>query len=141
MNKSIIWRDEALAAIATSFSPSAERAKEVIMDAQLAVMGLPEADIHEELDRVYRLGRAEMEMSLADKMFHWHPYPEERPVKGENDGYYGDYLIWTETGFCSTIEYHYGKGKWNVCDNNEDNEFKDVIAWAEIVPYRRQSDD
>lgn len=42
-NKSIIWREEAVAAIAASYSPHAERAKEVIMDAQLAVMGLPEA--------------------------------------------------------------------------------------------------
>lgn len=42
-NKSIVWRDEAVAAIAASYSPHAERAKEVIMDAQLAVMGLPEA--------------------------------------------------------------------------------------------------
>ena len=42
-NKSIVWRDEAVAAIAASFNPSAERVKEVIMDAQLAVMGLPEA--------------------------------------------------------------------------------------------------
>ena len=42
-NKSIIWREEAVAAIAASYSPHAERAKEVIIDAQLAVMGLPEA--------------------------------------------------------------------------------------------------
>ena len=118
-NKSIIWRNEALAAIATSYNPSAERARDVLMDAQLAVMGLPEAALN---------------------VWKWHPYPEERPVKGENKEYRGNYLIWTEGGFCSPIEYHYGKGKWNVTDSCEDNEFKDVIAWAEIVPYRRQSD-
>ena len=43
MKRKLIWSDAALAAIAASFNPSAERAKEVIMDAQLAVMGLPEA--------------------------------------------------------------------------------------------------
>ena len=121
-NKSIIWRDEAVAAIAASYSPHAERAKEVIMDAQLAVMGLPEAATNEPVWR-------------------WHPYPAERPVKGENKEYRGNYLIWTEGGFCSAIEYHYRKGKWNVTDTCEDNEFTDVIAWAEIVPYRRASDD
>ena len=122
MNKSIIWRDEAVAAIAASYSPHAERAKEVIMDAQLAVMGLPEAEPNEPVWR-------------------WHPYPEEKPVKGKNVEYRGDYLVWTENGFCGAIEYHYGKDKWNVTDTCEDNEFRDVIAWAEIVPYRRKSDE
>lgn len=121
-NKSIIWRDEAVAAIAASYSPHAERAKEVIMDAQLAVMGLPEAAPNEPAWR-------------------WHPYPEEKPVKGENKEHRGNYLIWTEDGFCSAIEYHYGKDKWNVSNESEKYEFKDVIAWAEIVPYRRQDDE
>lgn len=121
-NKSIIWREEAVAAIAASYSPHAERAKEVIIDAQLAVMGLPEAAPNEPVWR-------------------WHPYPEEKPVKGENKEHRGNYLIWTEDGFCSAIEYHYGKDKWNVSNESEQYEFKDVIAWAEIVPYRRQSDE
>lgn len=121
-NKSIIWRDEAVAAIAASYSPHAERAKEVIIDAQLAVMAVEEAETNEPVWR-------------------WHPYPEEKPVKGENKEYRGEYLVWTEDDFFGAVWYHYGKDKWNVTDSCEDNEFKDVIAWAEIVPYRRQSDD
>lgn len=121
-NKSIIWREEAISAIAASYSPHAERAKEVIIDAQLAVMGLPEAAPNEPVWR-------------------WHPYPEEKPVKGENKEHRGNYLIWTEDGFCSAIEYHYGKDKWNVSNESEKYEFKDVVAWAEIVPYRRQDDE
>lgn len=109
-NKSIIWRDEAVAAIAASYSPHAERAKEVIMDAQLAVMGLPEADV-----------------------WRWHPYPEEKPPKNDR------YLVWFETDMWMGTDYW--EGHWNGHEGSCEHEFKDVIAWAEIVPYRRKSDE
>ena len=110
-NKSIVWRDEAVAAIAASYSPHAERAKEVIIDAQLAVMGLPEAALN---------------------VWRWHPYPEEKPPKN------GKYLAWFETDIW--IDTYYCNGHWNGHEGSCEHEFTDVIAWAEIVPYRRQSD-
>ena len=97
-----------------------------------------------ELDRVELANtilKDELEELRSKPAWKWHPYPEEKPVKGKNVEHRGNYLIWTEGGFCSAIEYHYSKGKWNVTDSCEDNEFKDVIAWAEVPEYRRQSDE
>ena len=112
-NKSIIWRDEAVAAIAASYSPHAERAKEVIMDAQLAVMGLPEAAPNE-------------------PVWKWHPYPEEKPPKN------GRYLVWFESDMWMGTDYW--NGHWNGHEGSCKHEFTDVIAWAEVPEYRRQSD-
>lgn len=132
-NKSIIWREEAVAAIAASYSPHAERAKEVIMDAQLAVMALEEANIHAELQGAYNRGVADAEdMVNRTGLFYWHPYPEEKPEKN------GRYLVWFETDMWMGTDYW--DGHWNGHEGSCKHEFTDVIAWAEVPEYRRQSD-
>ena len=88
-----------------------------------------------ELDRVELANtrmKDELEELQSKPAWKWHPYPQEKPPKN------GTYLVWFETD--TWIGTDYWNGHWNGHEGSLAHEFTDVIAWAEVPEYRRQSD-